>query len=107
MRRGRHRRRLGRTPARGHADALAQHADRQRLEPGPQVGRQGGAGVEDHLQPAEEAAAEFVVLRSEEPTSELQSLMRISYAVFCLKKKKNKDKNQLHQMVSMSTYWSM
>src|SRR3546814_9272503 len=31
--------------------------------------------------------------RSEEHTSELQSLMRISYAVFCLKKKKNKKKN--------------
>src|SRR3546814_10776724 len=29
------------------------------------------------------------VFRSEEHTSELQSLMRISYAVFCLKKKKN------------------
>src|SRR3546814_2592277 len=29
--------------------------------------------------------------RSEEHTSELQSLMRISYAVFCLKKKKNKE----------------
>src|SRR3546814_8738813 len=29
-----------------------------------------------------------VVIRSEEHTSELQSLMRISYAVFCLKKKK-------------------
>src|SRR3546814_9420072 len=33
-------------------------------------------------------------LRSEEHTSELQSLMRISYAVFCLKKKKN---NKTHQ----------
>src|SRR3546814_4691495 len=32
-------------------------------------------------------------LRSEEHTSELQSLMRISYAVFCLKKK-NKSRNQ-------------
>src|SRR3546814_7444087 len=30
--------------------------------------------------------------RSEEHTSELQSLMRISYAVFCLKKKMNKPK---------------
>src|SRR3546814_2155642 len=30
--------------------------------------------------------------RSEEHTSELQSLMRISYAVFCLKKKKRKNK---------------
>src|SRR3546814_9675792 len=32
--------------------------------------------------------------RSEEHTSELQSLMRISYAVFCLKKKKNNNKVQ-------------
>src|SRR3546814_3760822 len=31
--------------------------------------------------------------RSEEQTSELQSLMRISYAVFCLKKKKEKKKH--------------
>src|SRR3546814_9775339 len=31
-------------------------------------------------------------VRSEEHTSELQSLMRISYAVFCLKKKKNNTK---------------
>src|SRR3546814_9419704 len=31
--------------------------------------------------------------RSEEHTSELQSLMRISYAVFCLKKKKQNNKN--------------
>src|SRR3546814_6175493 len=31
-----------------------------------------------------------IVARSEEHTSELQSLMRISYAVFCLKIKKNK-----------------
>src|SRR3546814_8190037 len=35
--------------------------------------------------------------RSEEHTSELQSLMRISYAVFCLKQKKtNRDKNTIH-----------
>src|SRR3546814_14126081 len=33
-------------------------------------------------------AADTQVQRSEEHTSELQSLMRISYAVFCLKKKK-------------------
>src|SRR3546814_6292209 len=33
----------------------------------------------------------FALTRSEEHTSELQSLMRISYAVFCLKKKKRKD----------------
>src|SRR3546814_6267368 len=33
--------------------------------------------------------------RSEEHTSELQSLMRISYAVFCLKKKHNKNTKQI------------
>src|SRR3546814_10074049 len=33
--------------------------------------------------------------RSEEHTSELQSLMRISYAVFCLKKKRTKNKHGL------------
>src|SRR3546814_10606308 len=35
-----------------------------------------------------QSQAEPGILRSEEHTSELQSLMRISYAVFCLKKKK-------------------
>src|SRR3546814_8777697 len=35
--------------------------------------------------------------RSEEHTSELQSLMRISYAVFCLKKKKTKQQQQQKQ----------
>src|SRR3546814_5974343 len=46
--------------------------------------------------------------RSEEHTSELQSLMRISYAVFCLKKKKpNKTKQQApttHQPVHTLTH---
>src|SRR3546814_10170134 len=35
-------------------------------------------------------------MRSEEHTSELQSLMRISYAVFCLKKKKHHIPNNIH-----------
>src|SRR3546814_6646253 len=52
-----------------------------------------------------EVAANAVILyadtatRSEEHTSELQSLMRISYAVFCLKKKKRnhtKSRNHLY-----------
>src|SRR3546814_7032745 len=38
-------------------------------------------------------AARRNLLRSEEHTSELQSLMRISYAVFCLKKKQTKTKH--------------
>src|SRR3546814_9412904 len=40
------------------------------------------------------AAPSLGYRRSEEHTSELQSLMRISYAVFCLKKKKNTNKNE-------------
>src|SRR3546814_4641649 len=38
--------------------------------------------------------------RSEEHTSELQSLMRISYAVFCLKKKKNILSYSIEQIIT-------
>src|SRR3546814_5159055 len=41
--------------------------------------------------------------RSEEHTSELQSLMRISYAVFCLKKKKTQQTNELQQRASVDS----
>src|SRR3546814_8560553 len=43
------------------------------------------------------------VARSEEHTSELQSLMRISYAVFCLKKKKTKQQNKLPTHIAIYT----
>src|SRR3546814_3488892 len=39
-------------------------------------------------------------VRSEEHTSELQSLMRISYAVFCLKKKNNTIRNHYKRLLS-------
>src|SRR3546814_16678332 len=42
--------------------------------------------------------------RSEEHTSELQSLMRISYAVFCLKKKKKKKNQQALYKTTTLTY---
>src|SRR3546814_9166401 len=48
----------------------------------------------------EKARKSYTIRRSEEHTSELQSLMRISYAVFCLKKKKNlktRKTNVLHK----------
>src|SRR3546814_5581593 len=49
--------------------------------------------------PKPSAARTASAIRSEEHTSELQSLMRISYAVFCLKKKKNNHKKdtKLHK----------
>src|SRR3546814_9746434 len=73
--------RLARPRPHQHLLALQRHAGQElvplqchlRLELGP---------VEGHLR------------RSEEHTSELQSLMRISYAVFCLKKKKTQLKTK-------------
>src|SRR3546814_10689217 len=44
-------------------------------------------------QPVDIAKRALQAARSEEHTSELQSLMRISYAVFCLKKKTRNHKN--------------
>src|SRR3546814_3339656 len=43
------------------------------------------------------------IFRSEEHTSELQSLMRISYAVFCLKKKTN-SRNQSSSELTYDTH---
>src|SRR3546814_9720340 len=67
-------------------------------------GRQDHAG---HRKPASPAlAASGAVrlhLRSEEHTSELQSLMRISYAVFCLKKKNNNIDIKVIRLVTQPT----
>src|SRR3546814_5763431 len=53
-----------------------------------------GTMTMDHILPISRGGAHsignLIPARSEEHTSELQSLMRISYAVFCLKKKKYK-----------------
>src|SRR3546814_9278558 len=46
----------------------------------------------DHRNAYRKLIIRWSCARSEEHTSELQSLMRISYAVFCLKKKKNTKK---------------
>src|SRR3546814_6716699 len=67
----------------------------------PFAGMEAVASVDAALRAAEEdgagelcvigGAQVYALTRSEEHTSELQSLMRISYAVFCLKKKKHKN----------------
>src|SRR3546814_1355447 len=54
---------------------------------GAGIVREVGAGVTS-LKPGDHAIPLYTPERSEEHTSELQSLMRISYAVFCLKKNK-------------------
>src|SRR3546814_4870561 len=66
--------------ATGDAEVESENADHQHGEAGPQPG-------------LGHAILFSCPMRSEEHTSELQSLMRISYAVFCLKKK-NKNYRQ-------------
>src|SRR3546814_5017128 len=56
-------------------------------------GRSTGEAM-DEMERLATALPEGFAYRSEEHTSELQSLMRISYAVFCFKKKKTKHNNQ-------------
>src|SRR3546814_2599705 len=77
---GRLRRQL---PARRDADPLRE------LQPDGQVPRPAGDRARPRRRlPGDRPLCSEEAGRSEEHTSELQSLMRISYAVFCLKKKK-------------------
>src|SRR3546814_10499806 len=88
---------------RGGAERLGEHAYAHDRPPPEAVGH--GAGDEneeqrgEELRQADEAQMQRIPgeivdpPRSEEHTSELQSLMRISYAVFCLKKKTQKEQN--------------
>src|SRR3546814_10505574 len=48
----------------------------------------------------------FLSARSEEHTSDLQSLMRLSYAVFCLKKQKNNSTNKQHKYDNITSHTS-
>src|SRR3546814_7043629 len=67
-----------------------------RLRVGPEVadGGEAGLGRQKRVPGAHQGRPFGRVHRSEEHTSELQSLMRISYAVFCLKKKNNNKHNR-------------
>src|SRR3546814_11805100 len=85
----------------GQRQAGVEQVDQEGLaaaDAAPQVQAVGRLAAVAPEQPVQQAAArridERVVDRSEEHTSELQSLMRISYAVFCLKKKKKHDMNK-------------
>src|SRR3546814_3174170 len=61
--------------------------------------RQGGDDIDD----AANGLAAQRIDRSEEHTSELQSLMRISYAVFCLKKKITRHQIMLTYIILLTT----
>src|SRR3546814_9403672 len=64
------------------------------VQQAPVVEHQRHAGPQRNCEPVgalHDARMQILVGRSEEHTSELQSLMRISYAVFCLNKKKTQD----------------
>src|SRR3546814_9472855 len=56
---------------------------------------EGSPEVKGRLRRLQQERSRQRMIKSEEHTSELQSLMRISYAVFCLKKKKKPEANKL------------
>src|SRR3546814_10291858 len=79
---------LFRSFPRAHIDGIVWHLDVGSSHPGAGAGPKGLAvrQLKWYVSWVQNVAGQ----RSEEHTSELQSLMRISYAVFCLKKKKQK-----------------
>src|SRR3546814_8636960 len=83
--------------SKGHLDTLlAQGAKVPKGVFGCHVDSQSNSVVVTIGRRGQQAGIDFVALsRSEEHTSELQSLMRISYAVFCLQKKKKQSPQQI------------
>src|SRR3546814_1542822 len=75
------------------ATAALLRAARREQAPLQQASLAGRVDRDRHLREA--------LQRSEEHTSELQSLMRISYAVFCLKKKQTKRANACHTIANI------
>src|SRR3546814_2795758 len=78
------------------------HAARARPLPDGQVGRHEGHRVLRRVRPPPLVDAQGRD-RSEEHTSELQSLMRISYAVFCLKKKTTTNATKADKTLDVDT----
>src|SRR3546814_8970978 len=95
--------------SRPHGGARAERGPRRRIRPAATRPDDGGgpAGGDARRYGASLGRGEFQGdrPRSEEHTSELQSLMRISYAVFCLKKKNRQTNIQsiLHKVSKKNT----
>src|SRR3546814_7583407 len=80
--------------ASGSGSAIAVAQTSKRSNRSPVVERSGRPGI---WSPQPQENTSISSIRSEEHTSELQSLMRISYAVFCLQKKTYKQNKQIHK----------
>src|SRR3546814_8282964 len=87
--------REGRKPAGPLRPGVRQGFQRAGGKPGRRRGRVARGMAEGHRREISVARGDGKD-RSEEHTSELQSLMRISYAVFCLKKKKKRPTQLIH-----------
>src|SRR3546814_1769336 len=85
--------------------SLALVAWRERAEPQLRAAGLRLVWSVDDVPPLEKfGPAQVLDVRSEEHTSELQSLMRISYAVFCLKKKKHTQENKKQLNTQATSY---
>src|SRR3546814_4388181 len=104
-----------------HRDDLAVLVERHHRQYRAEKHRKGQEGLDDLRQPHPDIAPNVRIAvagnrqnlaafaeqverlqdRSEEHTSELQSLMRISYAVFCLKKKKKQNKSPTKKHITI------
>src|SRR3546814_3177371 len=88
------------------ASATAPRSTAQAASPRSPVATAGNSIAEpcsrESGNPESHASTLAILDRSEEHTSELQSLMRISYAVFCLQKKKTETHNTKEQATNTS-----
>src|SRR3546814_2908261 len=98
---------IRRPPRSTRTDTLFPYTTLFRSRVRPPCSREPLRGIGDRIDPRRACADQVgnklcggdAHARSEEHTSELQSLMRISYAVFCLKKKKKKRVQQLTKLM--------
>src|SRR3546814_4741198 len=96
---------LFRSPPEGHCrrHSLGQASGDRLHHPACRMGTEISGASRDRASISRDVRLEehsfLITIRSEEHTSELQSLMRISYAVFCLKKKNNTYTYKQHQLL--------
>src|SRR3546814_7557224 len=92
---------IRRPPRSTRTDTLFPYTTLFRSKTGLPVARASASAAGEKVVPSDAADSGDVgaIARSEEHTSELQSLMRISYAVFCLKKKKKNDRTKSQPII--------